>query len=238
MGQIIRVKRGLKANLAEANLVAGEMAFCTDTKELFLNDGTINTLVGKYLINDAVEEGDKADYVYSASKVDTLVGAFSEGILYKGAFDASAGNFNALAGAEIGNLYVVSVTGEIGGVTYEDGDKIIFNKAASDPVVATDFDHYKGAANIDSSDISDWDDAVEARINELLSSTNTIAVTSEDESLTFDLQYESSTSVTLSESAAGLKADAIVDDTTIKIDATDGLYVHMVDGGEFDPEGE
>jgi len=71
MGQIIRVKRGLKANLAEANLVAGEMAFCTDTKELFLNDGTINTLVGKYLINDAVEEGDKADYVYSAADVDS-----------------------------------------------------------------------------------------------------------------------------------------------------------------------
>jgi len=233
MGQIIRVKRGLKANIGNAGLLSGEMAFCTDTKELFINDGTNNNLVGKYLINDSLST---TDNVYSASHVDTLVGAFAEGVLYKGAWDATTDGLAGLAGAEIGNMYIVrGATATIGGVDYEDGDKVIFNKTASDPVVATDFDLYKGAANIDSSDISDWDAAVEARIVELLVDTNTIDAVYDDvnNQVKFNLRYEDSTSINLSDSATGLKAEAIVDNATIKIDETSGLYVYEVDGGEF-----
>lgn len=47
MAQIIQIKRGLKANLP--TLLPGEMAFCTDTKEIYVGDGTNNTLVGRVM---------------------------------------------------------------------------------------------------------------------------------------------------------------------------------------------
>ena len=40
MANTIKIKRGLKANLSKANLQAGEMAFATDTKELYISDTT------------------------------------------------------------------------------------------------------------------------------------------------------------------------------------------------------
>lgn len=40
MANTIKIKRGLKANLSKANLQAGEMAFATDTKELYVSDIT------------------------------------------------------------------------------------------------------------------------------------------------------------------------------------------------------
>jgi hypothetical protein len=40
MANTIKIKRGLKANLSKANLQAGEMAFATDTKELYVSDTT------------------------------------------------------------------------------------------------------------------------------------------------------------------------------------------------------
>ena len=45
MANTIKIRRGLKANLSKANLQPGEMAFATDTKELYVSDTTapINT---------------------------------------------------------------------------------------------------------------------------------------------------------------------------------------------------
>lgn len=40
MANTIKIKRGLKANLSKANLQPGEMAFATDTKELYVSDTT------------------------------------------------------------------------------------------------------------------------------------------------------------------------------------------------------
>lgn len=40
MANTIKIKRGLKANLSKANLQAGEIAFATDTKELYVSDIT------------------------------------------------------------------------------------------------------------------------------------------------------------------------------------------------------
>jgi len=48
LAQTIKVKRGLKVNLPL--LLAGEMGFCTDTKEMFVGDGATNSLVGRVIM--------------------------------------------------------------------------------------------------------------------------------------------------------------------------------------------
>lgn len=48
MAQTIQIKRGLKASLPV--LLAGEMALCTDTKEVFIGDGSANQLMGRALM--------------------------------------------------------------------------------------------------------------------------------------------------------------------------------------------
>ncbi|MFJ5771394.1 DUF2793 domain-containing protein [Psychrobacillus sp. NPDC093180] len=48
MAQTIKVKRGLKVNLPL--LLPAEMGFCTDTKEMFVGDGSANVLVGKVMM--------------------------------------------------------------------------------------------------------------------------------------------------------------------------------------------
>ena len=47
--QLITLYQGLKANLVAAALQSGEMAFCTDTKEVFIGDGAGNSFVGRAL---------------------------------------------------------------------------------------------------------------------------------------------------------------------------------------------
>ncbi|MDT3427691.1 hypothetical protein J2Z22_003254 [Paenibacillus forsythiae] len=50
MAQNIRIKRGTKAELATYGaLQAGEMGFCTDTKEVYIGDGSSNSMVGRAL---------------------------------------------------------------------------------------------------------------------------------------------------------------------------------------------
>lgn len=50
MSQTIQIKRGTKAELtAFGALLAGEMGFCTDTKEVYVGDGTTNSMVGRAL---------------------------------------------------------------------------------------------------------------------------------------------------------------------------------------------
>ncbi|KJR48391.1 hypothetical protein UF75_1189 [Desulfosporosinus sp. I2] len=48
MPQVVKIKRGLKINLP--TLVAGEMGFCTDTKEVYIGDGAANVLVGRAMM--------------------------------------------------------------------------------------------------------------------------------------------------------------------------------------------
>jgi hypothetical protein len=48
LSQTIQIKRGLKVNLP--TLASGEMGFCTDTKEVYVGDGTSNILVGRVMI--------------------------------------------------------------------------------------------------------------------------------------------------------------------------------------------
>ncbi|WP_028593213.1 DUF2793 domain-containing protein [Paenibacillus assamensis] len=50
MAQTIQVKRGTRAELLTYGaLKAGEMGFCTDTKEVYIGDGTTNSMVGRAL---------------------------------------------------------------------------------------------------------------------------------------------------------------------------------------------
>ncbi|TGE33315.1 DUF2793 domain-containing protein [Desulfosporosinus sp. Sb-LF] len=48
MPQVVKIKRGLKVNLP--TLAAGEMGFCTDTKEVFIGDGATNNFVGRAMM--------------------------------------------------------------------------------------------------------------------------------------------------------------------------------------------
>lgn len=48
MPQTIQIKRGLKVNLP--TLTPGEMGFCTDTKEIYIGDGSANVLVGRVMM--------------------------------------------------------------------------------------------------------------------------------------------------------------------------------------------
>ncbi|THF78018.1 DUF2793 domain-containing protein [Cohnella fermenti] len=48
MAQTVRIRRGTKAELtARGALLSGEMGFCTDTKEVYIGDGTSNLFVGR-----------------------------------------------------------------------------------------------------------------------------------------------------------------------------------------------
>ncbi|MEK3673528.1 DUF2793 domain-containing protein [Paenibacillus sp. FSL R10-2771] len=50
MSQTIQIKRGTKAQLSTYGaLLAGEMGYCTDTKEIYIGDGTSNSMVGRVL---------------------------------------------------------------------------------------------------------------------------------------------------------------------------------------------
>ncbi len=48
MSQTIVIKRGLKANLP--TLLAGEFGLCTDTKEVYIGDGSINIFAGRCMM--------------------------------------------------------------------------------------------------------------------------------------------------------------------------------------------
>lgn len=50
MAQTIRIRRGTKVELVSRGaLLSGELGFCTDTKEVFVGDGTANLFVGRVL---------------------------------------------------------------------------------------------------------------------------------------------------------------------------------------------
>lgn len=79
MPQIIQIRRGTKAELVTRGALApGELGFCTDTKEVYVGDGTTNTFVGRVMSGTLasrptasvlgrlyyVTSGDQAGYLY------------------------------------------------------------------------------------------------------------------------------------------------------------------------------
>ncbi len=56
MAQTIQIKRGTRAQLdAYGHLLAGELGFCTDTKEIYIGDGSANVFVGRALSGSEAE---------------------------------------------------------------------------------------------------------------------------------------------------------------------------------------
>jgi len=47
----VQLKRGLKANVAGLTMSAGELVFATDTKELYVSDGSSKSLVGRAIVD-------------------------------------------------------------------------------------------------------------------------------------------------------------------------------------------
>ncbi len=103
MSQIIKIRRGTKAELvARGALLAGEMGFCTDTKEVYIGDGTQNIFVGRVLMGTYINrpnasvpgrfyyvtEGENAGYLYidtgeawskiGAQKLSDLTGSLDD----------------------------------------------------------------------------------------------------------------------------------------------------------------
>ncbi len=79
MPQVICIRRGTKSELLNYGpLAAAEMGFCSDTKEVYVGDGTVNTLVGRAMSGTLdnrpepstpgrfyfVTSGKNSDYIY------------------------------------------------------------------------------------------------------------------------------------------------------------------------------
>ena len=84
----LQIRRGLKSNLP--TLASGELGFCTDTKEVFVGDGTTNALVtGKEkLVVNITKTGSEyaSDKTYAEIKAayenGQVVEAYLDGIIY------------------------------------------------------------------------------------------------------------------------------------------------------------
>jgi hypothetical protein len=122
------------------------------------NDGDVNIL--KVNASDIPEfsqfpitpsAAPDADYEVSNKKyVDDQVDAHVVGaFIYKGVFDASAGNFTAIVNPKQGWLYKVSVAGTIDTVLYSIGDNMYINKDVTGSPVTADID------KIDNTEASD-----------------------------------------------------------------------------------
>jgi hypothetical protein len=72
--------------------------------------------------------------------MEAALTAFAAGLIYKGVFDASAGNYNAITNPSQGDFYKVSVAGTIGAVAWEVGDMLIVNKDVVGVPTAADID--------------------------------------------------------------------------------------------------
>ena len=93
-------------------------------------------------IADTPPDGDNSNRIATTAFVhNALVG----GVEYKGTFDASAGNYNALADSEVGDMYYVNVAGTINGIDWQIGDYLLVNADGATNVTKID--------NTESSDI-------------------------------------------------------------------------------------
>ncbi|KWX76033.1 DUF2793 domain-containing protein [Paenibacillus jilunlii] len=79
MAQTIQVKRGTRAELAAYGVLhAGEMGFCTDTKEVYIGDGTSNSMVGRAMSGPEASRPAAA----SAGRVYIVTSGTNSGYLY------------------------------------------------------------------------------------------------------------------------------------------------------------
>lgn len=85
----------------------------------------------------------------TVGQVNTLIGGLAAGLIYKGTFDASALDFDALTDASQGDFYKVSAAGTIDSVLYSIGDMIIINKDVTGVPVTADIDKIDNTEAVD-----------------------------------------------------------------------------------------
>lgn len=95
-------------------------------KLLNVGTGTDNT--------DGVNKGQMDTAITNA------INGLTAGLMYKGTFDASAGDYTALDNASQGDFYKVSVDGTIGAIEWKVGDMLIINKDVTGTPVVADID--------------------------------------------------------------------------------------------------
>lgn len=71
------------------------------------------------------ELGDNSNKIATTAFVANTVAG---GVVYKGTFDASAGNYNALQGSKVGWMYYVDGNGTINGIEWKVGDYLLVNE--------------------------------------------------------------------------------------------------------------
>lgn len=65
-------------------------------------------------------------------------GAVSGGVVYKGTFDASAGNYDAIKDSKVGWMYYINVEGTIDGIHWRPGDYLLVNEDGAASVTKID----------------------------------------------------------------------------------------------------
>ncbi len=101
---------------------------------LNLSSNKIINLANGVDANDAVNKGQME------SAINTVIGDLSSALQYKGTFNASVENFNALTDASLGDFYVVTGSGTVDGIVFTVGDHLIINKNVTGVPVAADVD--------------------------------------------------------------------------------------------------
>lgn len=79
MAQTIQIKRGTKAQLdAYGHLLTGELGLCTDTKEIYVGDGSANVFVGRALSGTEAERPNSG----ASGRLYYVSGGANSGYLY------------------------------------------------------------------------------------------------------------------------------------------------------------
>lgn len=114
-----------------------------DTEVSTLSDATLKIANNLSDVADVATARTNLD-VYSTGETDsaisTAINGLSAGLIYKGTFDASAGDFSAMPDASQGDFYKVSVWGTIEGHLFTVGDMIIVNSDVVGTPVLADVD--------------------------------------------------------------------------------------------------
>ena len=92
-----------------------------------------------------------ADEAVTKSQMETAISAAQspDALEYKGSFDASAGNYNAIADGEKGDYYKISVAGIIGSYDWAVGDNLILNKDVTGTPAEADVDKIDNTESAD-----------------------------------------------------------------------------------------
>lgn len=98
-----------------------------------------------------VADGVSPEDAVSKSQMEAAISASlqPDALVYKGTFDASAGNYTALDNASQGDFYKISVAGTIGSYDWAVGDNLIVNKDVTGTPLEADIDKIDNTESAD-----------------------------------------------------------------------------------------